>query len=193
MHKVALCCGNLAPALDLYWPLLALLTLCLAHPLLGGALLQRCTVDLYHGLYSLGHAVLWLRMHHLENIIPTTLSYDGATVAHSQTDYSAFLAPRRVILTTMVSSKTLLYVPNSPRGTQPFLKILILFYPRLTQLPRKPFPQTFLVSTPKLCSLFKHSTACVIYSREGAFTMFRHLIVSYTDTDIYMESYSGQY
>jgi hypothetical protein len=61
-------------------------------------------VDLYHGLYSLGHAVLWLRMHHLENIIPTTLSYDGATVAHSQTDYSAFLAPRHVILTTMLNS-----------------------------------------------------------------------------------------
>ncbi|KAG1829362.1 hypothetical protein EV424DRAFT_449518 [Suillus variegatus] len=104
-----------------------------------------------------------------------------------------------VILATMVLSKISLHMPTSTQGTRPFLEILILSYPRsndaastdslLSQTISSYLPY---IDSNTVLSVFTHSTA------HASFTQAKEHyaqtpITFYTDTDIHIDSYSGQH
>ncbi|KAG2124844.1 uncharacterized protein EDB93DRAFT_491446 [Suillus bovinus] len=103
-----------------------------------------------------------------------------------------------VILTTMVSSKMSLDMSTS-QGTHPFLEILILPYPRpndaasteslLSQTISSYVPY---IDSNTILSVFTHSTAHVSFAHAKEYYA-QTPITFYTDTDIHIDSYSGQH
>ncbi|KAG0694900.1 hypothetical protein DFH29DRAFT_957937 [Suillus ampliporus] len=108
------------------------------------------------------------------------------------------LIPVHVILTTMLSSK-ILSMPTPPHGTQPFLDILILSYPRPgdTASPDSLLSQTISSYLPytdstMVLSVFTHATAHVSFTH--AKEHYAHMpITFYADTDMHADSYSDQH
>ncbi|KAG1717585.1 uncharacterized protein EDB91DRAFT_1190129 [Suillus paluster] len=109
------------------------------------------------------------------------------------------LIPLHVILTTMLPSKIVLRMPTSPHGTQPFLEILILSYPRpgdaassdslLSQTISSYLPYA---ESNTVLSVFTHATTHVSFTHAKEHYA-QAPITFYTDTDMHADSYSNQH
>lgn len=121
------------------------------------------------------------------------------TVIQTAVLFLLLILPMHAILATMVSSKISLHMPTSPQGTQPFLEILILSYPRPndTASPDSLLSQTIssylpYIDSNTVLSVFTHSTAHVSFTHAKEH-FAQTSITFYTDTDVHMDSYSGQH